>query len=161
MSVMQIEAVEKDSLLESSSVTVDLQSKSPSPRSRPGSPRWAVIRLLKRISLLQKAAEKYPQPDIKLVWPENFEPPLLLTDSDAALWQEVLVKFGACEAPATVTAQHLNKIIQAGMDANAVPFPCMPPRQGVSKKLTVELPGRASNVSVLQQDALAFPLLWV
>jgi len=132
---MVTEKTEQEALVQSPAVAANLQSSVPSLRSRPGSPRWAVMHLLKRISLLKEAAETSPRPDISLVWPEGFEPPALPTSSEEALWQEILVKFGACEAPAKLAALHFDRIIQIGMDANAVPFPCMPSRQSMDKNL--------------------------
>lgn len=132
------EKAEQESLVESPTMAAELQPSSPSLRSRPGSPRWAVMRLLKRISLLKEAAEKSPQPEIRLVWPEGFESPLLPNDSGGELWQEILIKFGACEVPTQVAAQHFDKIIQVGMDANAVPFPRMPPRHSIDNTSPVQ-----------------------
>jgi hypothetical protein len=105
------------------------------------------------------------------------------------LWREILVKFGACEAPTKLAAQHFDRIIQAGMNSNAVPFPCVPPRQRIDQKLihapchhapwkpsgqhqfarlpghsrfadlALDCPSKASEVAVGPQDTLAFPFL--
>lgn len=132
---MVTEKTEQTAPVESPAVAAILQTSVTSLRSRPGSPRWAVMHLLKRIALLKEAADTSLRPDISLVWPEGFEPPPLPTSSEEALWQEILVKFGACESPAKIAARHFDRIVQVGMDANAVPFPCMPSRQSMDKNL--------------------------
>lgn len=123
------------------------------------SPSMPAARLLERISVLEQCAAKTAMPHAEVMWPEGFMSPSLSDSTDAALWEEILTKYDTCQTPAKLAAQHFNKIVEAGMDANAVPFPCMPPRNGHAQNMGLCAEGDSSLAGTLHQDTHLFPFL--
>jgi hypothetical protein len=106
----------------------DVQSGTPS--TCPGTPFPTSAALAARVAELKEIAENTPKPNVwnndgcQHAMPGNLP--------DHQLWEEVLVNFGACEVSTAHAAQHFEKIITAGMDANAVPFPSQYQKQALN-----------------------------
>lgn len=103
------------------------------PSTTPGTPPRTRATLASRIALLKEGAGNAPKPSISLVWPDGIQPAVAGSLPDEPVWQEILVKFGTSVAPQAYEAHHFECIVKAGMDANAVAFPRMDPRQGFSQ----------------------------
>jgi len=120
------------------------------PTTCAGTPSTLSSTLRSRITVLMEIAQASQSPSLKLVWPEGVQPAMQCsgTPADEAVWQDILVKFGAGRASGARDADHFEDVIRAGMDANSVAFPNKSPRR---------LAGQL-EVAVPCQDAVPFPL---
>lgn len=93
---------------------------------RVGTPSLLSCSLKARASTLLILAEQAPAPSAELVCP-GAQPLATRADSssEAQLFEEILVQFGASPAPAARDARHFLNVIEAGMDPNNVVFPRM------------------------------------
>jgi hypothetical protein len=115
--------------------------------------------LAARAASLREAAQMEPQPSVMLVWPEGCQP--LATAGSLLgekLWEDILLKFLSSGVTTERDAQYFEDVINAGMDANLVPFPAMSARQGFSK-IIAGCPASRTNTSATYQDAVPFPFL--
>jgi len=95
-------------------------------QKRIGTPSLLSCSLNARASTLLALAEQAPAPCAELIWPgAQALATVAGPSSEARLFEEILVQFGASPAPAARDARHFLNVIEAGMDPNNVAFPRM------------------------------------